>query len=110
MYEIKNLARPSALKRAVPEVMAAFDAFGDAACAGGVLPRKVKKLIAVAVAPTAQCPSCVEIHAKEARALGVSDAELAETAMLAAAIRAGGAVTHAAHLFAPAEPSAQAAK
>lgn len=110
MYEMKKLARLSAVKRAAPEAMAAFDAFGDAAFADGALPRKTKELIAVAVALTTQCPYCIEIHAKEARAFGASDAELAETAMLAAAIRAGGAVTHAAHLFAAVERPAQAAK
>ena len=31
--------------------------------------------------------------------VGASDAQLAEAAMIAAAIRAGGAVTHSTHLF-----------
>jgi AhpD family alkylhydroperoxidase len=111
MYEMRNLARLSAVKRSAPAAMAAFDAFGDAAFDDGVLPRRVKELIAVAVALTTQCPYCIEIHAKEARSHGASDAELAETAMVAAALRAGGAVTHAAHLFpAGAERTAQAAK
>ena len=110
MYEMKNLARLSALKRAAPEAMKGFDTFADTALAEGALPRKVKELMAVAVALTTQCPYCIEIHAKEARATGASDAELAETALLAAAIRAGGAVTHAAHLFAAKEQPAQAAE
>lgn len=110
MYEMKNLGRLSALTRAAPAAMAAFDAFGDAAFADGALPRKVKELIAVAVALTTQCPYCIEIHSREARAFGAGDAELAETAMLAAVMRAGGAVTHAAHLFSAAERQAQAAK
>ncbi|WP_119301510.1 carboxymuconolactone decarboxylase family protein [Dongia deserti] len=110
MYEMKNLARLSALKRTIPDTMAAFDAFGDAALAEGALPRKVKELIAVAVALTTQCPYCIEIHSKEARSAGATDLELAETAMLAAVMRAGGAITHAAHLFPAAERIAQAAK
>jgi AhpD family alkylhydroperoxidase len=110
MYDMKNLARLSELARSAPAAMKAFDAFGDAALADGALPRKLKELIAVAVALTTQCPYCLEIHAKEARAFGATDADLAETAMVAAALRAGGAVTHAAHLFPKMERPAMAAK
>ena len=109
MYDMRTLARLSAVTQAAPAAMSAFDAFGDAALADGALPRKVKELIAVAVALTTQCPYCIEIHGREARAQGAGDAELAEVALVAAAIRAGGAVTHAAHLF-PARERAQAAK
>jgi AhpD family alkylhydroperoxidase len=54
-------------------------------------------LIALGVAFTTQCPYCIEIHAKNARALGVSDREIAETVLVAAALRAGGAITHGTH-------------
>ncbi len=56
-------------------------------------------MIAVAVALTTQCPYCIELHTKAARSAGATDAQLAEAAVVAAAIRAGGAVTHATHLF-----------
>ena len=107
MYDMKNLARLSAVTRAVPDTMAAFETFADTALADGALPRKVKELIAVAL--TTQCPYCIEIHGKEARAHGAGDEELAEVALVAAAIRAGGAVTHATHLI-RAQSQAQAAK
>ena len=110
MYDMKNLARLSDLKRAAPGAMDAFNAFAVAAVADGALSRKVKELIAVAVALTTQCPYCIEIHTRDARAAGAGDAELAETAMVSAAIRAGGAVTHAAHLFSTSGRVAQAAK
>ena len=109
MYDMKNLARLSAVTRGAPEGMAAFETFADSALAAGALPRKVKELIAVAVALTTQCPYCIEIHGKEARTQGAGDDELAEVALVAAAIRAGGAVTHAAHLVRP-QLQAQAAK
>jgi AhpD family alkylhydroperoxidase len=110
MYDMKNLARLSALERETPTAMAAFETFSDAAFADGAVPRKVKELIAVAVALTTQCPYCIEIHSREARRFGAGDAELAETAMVSAAIRAGGAVTHAAHVFGQARAVAEAAK
>ena len=36
---------------------------------------------------------------REARKAGASDAELTETAVVAAAMRAGAAITHATHMF-----------
>ena len=62
----------------------------------GAIPPKFRQLIAVAVACTTQCPYCIEVHAKAARAAGVTRQELVESAMIAAALRAGGAATHGA--------------
>ena len=83
-----------------PEVMKAFWAFDKAAVADGVIPVKYKELIAVGVALTTQCPYCIEIHSNNARKAGATDAELAEAGMVAAALRAGAAVTHATHALA----------
>jgi len=55
--------------------------------------------MAVAFALTTQCPYCIELHVKAARQAGASDAMLTEAAIVAAAMRAGAAVTHASHLF-----------
>jgi AhpD family alkylhydroperoxidase len=63
----------------------------------GVIPLKYKELIAVAVALTTQCPYCIDIHAKKAKKAGATEQELAETTLLAAALRAGGAMTHGTH-------------
>jgi AhpD family alkylhydroperoxidase len=63
----------------------------------GVIPLKYKELIAVAVGLTTQCPYCIEIHSKKARKAGATEQELAETTLLAAALRAGGAMTHGTH-------------
>jgi AhpD family alkylhydroperoxidase len=62
----------------------------------GAVPRKYRELLAVAVACTTQCPYCIEVHAKAAKAAGATREELVETAMIAAALRAGGAATHGA--------------
>ncbi len=63
---------------------------------GGAIPRKYRELIAVAVACTTQCPYCLEVHSKAAKAAGASREELVESAFLAAALRAGGGATHGA--------------
>ena len=62
----------------------------------GAIPRKYRELIAVAVACTTQCPYCIEAHVKGAKAAGASREEIAESSLLAAALRAGGAATHGA--------------
>ena len=63
---------------------------------GGAIPRKYRELIALAVACTTQCPYCIEVHAKGAKAAGASREEVTESSLLAAALRAGGAATHGA--------------
>ena len=100
MYKKENLTKLKKMDGLAPAVMNAFWAFDKAAVAGGAIPVKYKELIAVAVALTTQCPYCIDIHSGNARKAGASDAEFAEAAMVAAALRAGGAVTHAAHMFA----------
>ena len=64
--------------------------------ADGAIPRKYRELVALAVACTTQCPYCIEAHAKAAKSVGATREEIAETAFLAAALRAGGAATHGA--------------
>jgi AhpD family alkylhydroperoxidase len=62
----------------------------------GAIPKKYRELIAIAVSATTQCPYCMEAHAKAAHAAGASREEVAEAALIAAALRAGGAATHGA--------------
>ena len=62
----------------------------------GAIPRKYRELLAVAVACTTQCPYCIEVHTKAAKSAGASKEEITETAMIAAALRAGAAATHGA--------------
>jgi AhpD family alkylhydroperoxidase len=97
MYDMKNLAKFEMLAELAPEAFKAFVAFDEAVVRGGVIPLKYKELIAVAVALTTQCPYCIEIHAKKAKKAGATEQELAETTLVAAALRAGGAMTHGTH-------------
>ena len=97
MYGMANLKKFTKLSELAPEAFNSFVAFDDAAFKGGVIPLKYKELMAVAVALTTQCPYCIEIHAKKARKAGATEQELAETTLVTAALRAGGAVTHGTH-------------
>src|SRR6266446_1266479 len=60
------------------------------------IPRKYRELIALGVAFTTQCPYCIEVHTKAAKAAGASREEVTESSIIAAALRAGGAATHGA--------------
>ena len=97
MYDMKNLAKLKLLDANAPEGMKAFWAFDKAAMAGGAIPMKYKELIALGVGFTTQCPYCIEIHSNRAREAGASDQEIAEAVVVAAALRAGGAITHGTH-------------
>jgi AhpD family alkylhydroperoxidase len=100
MYDMKNLAELKVMDANAPEGMKAFWAFDKAAMAAGAIPVKYKELMAIAVAFTTQCPYCIQIHTGRAREAGCTDAEVAEAAVVAAALRAGAAITHGTHAFA----------
>jgi AhpD family alkylhydroperoxidase len=99
MYETTNIKKLPKLGSKASEAWQTFVAFDKAALADGAIPKKYKELMAIAVALTTQCPYCIEIHADAARKAGASEEELAEAGFVAAALRAGAAVTHATHLI-----------
>lgn len=88
--------------RLVPELLSlaplegrAFMAFDHAARrADGHLPPRVRELVSLAVALTTQCGYCLDVHARAARAAGVTREEIAELVAIAAAVRAGATMGH----------------
>jgi len=99
VYNTTNLGQLKNLDANAPAAMQAFWAFDKAAMAEGAIPSKYKELMALSVAFTTQCPYCIEIHSSKARKAGATDAEVAEAVTVAAALRAGAAITHGAHAF-----------
>jgi AhpD family alkylhydroperoxidase len=97
VYDMKNLGKLKSLEANAPEAIKAFWAFDKAALAAGAIPVKYKELMALAVAFTTQCPYCIEIHGNKAREAGASEQEIAEVVAVAAALRAGAAITHGTH-------------
>jgi len=97
-----NYQKPEDLQ-AIPHLVAlapveakAFLAFNHA-CErqDGAIPPKYRELISVAVALTTQCSYCLDVHSRAAARAGATEGELAETAFIAAAVRAGGSLGHA---------------
>jgi AhpD family alkylhydroperoxidase len=99
MYDMKNLGKLKTLNANASAAMQAFWAFDKAAMADGAIPVKYKELMALSVALTTQCPYCIEIHSGKAREAGATDPEIAEVVAIAAALRAGAAITHGTHAF-----------
>ena len=83
------------LREAQPNMFQAFLNFnGEIFEKESALSRKVKELVAIAVAHTTQCPYCIESHVKAAKKAGATDSEIAEAIFVTAALRAGGAFAH----------------
>ena len=90
--DLKRLGELKALAPAEFKGFVALDAIVGRE--DGAIPRKYRELIALAVACTTQCPYCLDVHTRSAKRAGASREEVAETALLTAALRAGAAVTH----------------
>lgn len=99
MYSMAEMKKLPQIKEFAKEETDAFWAYDKVAFSGGEIPAKYKQLMAIAVALTTQCVYCIEFHKQAALKEGVTKAELAEAIHVAAAIRAGGAVSHGTHLF-----------
>ena len=99
MYSLDNLKNLPKLGELAPEVTKAFWAYDKLSTAEGAIPKKYKELMAIAVALTTQCSYCIELHRQAAVKAGVTEQELAETIHVAAALRAGAAITHGSHLL-----------
>jgi AhpD family alkylhydroperoxidase len=100
MYDMSHLKKLKKFSELAPAAWEGYVAFDKAALADGAIPAKMKSLIAIAVAMTTQCPYCIDIHGQRAKKAGCTEAEIAETVLVAAALRAGAAVTHGTHCLA----------
>ena len=99
MLDMKNLGKLKKLDENAPEAIKAFWTFNKETFKAGAMDKLHKQLLAVAVALTTQCAYCIELHVKQAREAGGTDQMLTEVAAVAAAMRAGAAITHATHMF-----------
>jgi AhpD family alkylhydroperoxidase len=76
---ITDLVEPTkSLRDASPEVWAGFGQLHQAAVADGVLPAKVKELMALAISVVKHCDGCIAYHAKAAARRGATPEEVAE--------------------------------
>ncbi len=94
-HQHSDLAMLSELRKLDPTGFEGFVALDKTAGrSGGTIPQKYRELIAIGVALTTQCPYCLDVHTANAKKAGATREELAETVHVAAALRAGAALTH----------------
>lgn len=94
LYKKSNLKRLKELSKLAPDTFKAFNQFDQAALAEGVLSKKLKELIAVAVAHVTGCPYCIESHVGNAKKLDASKEEISESIFVATALKAGSSMAH----------------
>jgi AhpD family alkylhydroperoxidase len=94
-HESEDLKKIREMKELAPEAFKGFVELDKiVGFENGAIPRKYRELIAIAVACTTQCPYCLDVHTVGAKKAGATREEVAEAALLAAALRAGAATTH----------------
>ena len=69
----------STLRSSTPEVIKSFNDLGRAATTNGVLDRKTKELIALALSVASRCDPCIGFHMQTLVKLGVTRQEIDET-------------------------------
>jgi AhpD family alkylhydroperoxidase len=84
------------MRKEMPEVMAGFSALASAASKEGVLDKKTKELIAMALAVANQCPGCIGFHSQTLVRLKTSREELLETLGMAIYMGGGPSLMYAA--------------
>lgn len=85
--ELRQPARE--LREHIPDVIGAYAEMQRAVMADGVLPAKVKELIALAVAVTRECDGCVAAHARGAARQNATEEEVAEALGVAILLNGG---------------------
>ncbi len=66
------------LRKLVPDATAGFSALAGAATQEGLMSKKQKELVAVAISVAVQCDACIGFHTKALVKLGATREELAE--------------------------------
>ncbi|VEH68262.1 carboxymuconolactone decarboxylase family protein [Rodentibacter pneumotropicus] len=75
-------------------MLQAYQALGAAAAEGNILDAKTRELIALAVAVTTRCESCISVHAEEAVKAGATEEEVSAALAMSIALNAGAAYTY----------------
>jgi len=92
--------RIASLRASTPEVMKGFADLGRAATAKGVLDKKTKELIALALSVAARCDPCIGFHMQSLVKLGVTRQEIDETLGVATYMGGGPSLMYAASAIA----------
>ena len=112
MDKYKNLtqeisAELAKMRKEIPDVMSGFSALAQAASKEGVLDKKTKEFIAIALAVANRCPGCIGFHSQTLVKLQASRAELLEVLGMAVYMGGGPSLMYAAETLAAFEEFSQ---
>jgi AhpD family alkylhydroperoxidase len=85
------------LAKGNPKIMDGIKSLEEAGAAHSALDAKTRELIAVAVASTTRCDTCIAVHVKAAVAAGATRPELLEALGVAIGLNAGAAFVYSSH-------------
>jgi AhpD family alkylhydroperoxidase len=113
---IDELKEPTrSLREMIPETWGEFGELHTHAVADGVLPARIKELMALTMAVVKQCDGCIAYHAKAAARRGATAEEVAEALGVALLMDGGTASVYGPRAwdacleFAPAPPASAVA-
>lgn len=89
-------ANMKTLRKDSPDTMAGFSAMAQAATKDGVLSKKTKELIALAIAVSGRCDGCIGFHVEALVKLGATREEVEETLAMTVYMGGGPSVMYAA--------------
>jgi 4-carboxymuconolactone decarboxylase len=93
-YKAEDLDRFAEVGRQNPALFRKFMDWYNAALEPGVLTKREKVLIGVAVAHAIQCPYCIDAYSKACMEEGMSLEHITEAVHAASAIRGGASLIH----------------
>ena len=93
-------ARLASLRASTPDVMKSFGDLGRAATANGVLDKKTKELIALALSVAARCDPCIGFHTQALIKLGATRQEVDEVLAVTTYMGGGPSLMYAASAIA----------
>ena len=93
-YDPSHLEQFSRVGDSRPELAEKFFDYYGAVMGDGVLTRREKALIALAVSHAVQCPYCIDAYTKNSLEAGADVDQMTEAVHVAAAIRGGASLVH----------------
>lgn len=93
-YKCEDLDRFGEIGKCSPDLFRKFMGWYTAALQPGVLSKREKVLIGLAVAHAVQCPYCIDAYTKSCLEEGMSLEHITETVHVASAVRGGASLIH----------------
>jgi Uncharacterized homolog of gamma-carboxymuconolactone decarboxylase subunit len=98
-YRPQDLARFGEISRVNPALGDAFFTYYQQVMEDGVLTRREKALIALALAHALKCPYCIDACTGTLQSLGATEAEMSEAVHVAGAMQAGVTLVHSVQMM-----------